>query len=84
MQNPIPIVDAIEAVAVRLDAPAEQAWSAIKAMTAAGRLTLEGTDEKGRPCPVERHWITYIGRWGRDDPDGHLWKPIYLAAPAAA
>src|SRR5947208_16447719 len=65
-----PIVEAIEAVAARLGATEEEAWRAIKSKCAAGLLTLEGIDEKGRPRTVERHWIIYIEKWGVDLPSG--------------
>src|SRR4051794_17324863 len=59
----LPIADSIKTVAARLGAKEEQAWRGIKAKCAAGLLTLEGIDEKGRPRTVERHWIVYIERW---------------------
>jgi hypothetical protein len=66
----LPIVDSIKTVAARLGAKEEEAWRGIKAKCAAGLLTLEGIDEKGRPRTVERHWIVYIERWGLDLPNG--------------
>ena len=68
MEQPTPIIDAIDAVATHLGATAEQAWAEIKSGAFYGRLSLEGIDDKGRPCSVERHWIPYIERWGNDDP----------------
>jgi hypothetical protein len=69
MEQSIPIVDAIETVASRLDATAEQAWADIRGQARDGRLSLEGIDNRGRPCPIERYWIPYIERWGIDCSD---------------
>jgi hypothetical protein len=63
MQDPTTIVVAIEAVAERFGATAEQAWGGIKSKAAAGLLTLQGIDDEDRLCPVERHWMVYIKPW---------------------
>ena len=69
MKHPTPIADAIDIVATRLVATAEQAWAEIKSKTCHGRLSLAGIDEKARLCPVEPHWLSYIERWGPDGSD---------------
>ena len=70
IKSRLPIDDSIKTVAARLGAKEEEAWRGIKVKCAAGLLTLEGIDEKGRPRTVERHWIPYIERWGLDLPSG--------------
>jgi hypothetical protein len=67
MEKPMPIAEAIDAVAARLSASAEQAWGEIKSQAFHGRLLLEGINDKGQPCSVERHWIPYIEPWGTED-----------------
>jgi hypothetical protein len=53
MEKRILIVDAIDVVASRLSATAEQAWADIKSKAFYGRLSLEGLDERGRRCAIE-------------------------------
>jgi hypothetical protein len=64
----IPILDAIAHVARQGGLRAEEAWDAVKADIGRGELPARGRDDQGEFLDFERHWISFLAKFGAADP----------------